>query len=77
MSKNYYECMEEISAKELYRGLLAHGLFTEKLPPIFTSEKFYDYKPRQNFTDVKGGFGYIYFESMRDINIPRSLLIPK
>lgn len=76
MSKNYYECMEEISAKELYRGLLAHGLFTEKLPPIFTSEKFYDYKPRQNFTDVKGGFGYIYFESMRDINIPRSLGIP-
>lgn len=76
MSKSYCECMEEITAEELYRGLLAHGMFTEKLPPIFSSEEFCDYIPTQNFTEPKGGDGYIYFESMRDINIPRSLGIP-
>jgi hypothetical protein len=76
VSKSYCECMEEITAEELYRGLLAHGMFTEKLPPIFTAEEFCDYVPSQNFTESKGGSGYIYFESMRDINIPRSLGIP-
>lgn len=76
MSKSYCECMEEITAEELYRGLLAHGMFTEKLPPIFSSEEFCDYIPKQNFTEPEGGAGYIYFESMRDINIPRSLGIP-
>lgn len=76
MSKSYYEYMKEISADELYRGLLAHGLFTDKLPPILTSEAFCDYTPQQNFTQPKNGFGYIYFESMRDINVPRSFGIP-
>ena len=76
MRRSYCECMEEISAEELYKGLLAYGLFTEKLPPIFTAVTFYNYNPTQNFSQPKGGSGYIYFESMRDINVPRSLGIP-
>lgn len=43
MEKSYSDFMKEISVDELYEGLLAHGLFAEKLPPIFTSEAFYNF----------------------------------
>ena len=42
VEKSYSDFMHEISADDLYRGLLAHGLFAEKLPPIFTSESFFN-----------------------------------
>ena len=74
MSKNYSDYMKEISADELYKGLLAFGLFTEKLPPVFTSEPFYNYAPVQPFSNKAHGF--IFHESMRDINVPRPLGIP-
>ncbi len=37
MSKRYIEYLEEITANELYEGLLAYGLFTEKLAPVFSA----------------------------------------
>lgn len=76
MSKSYSEYMDEISCDELYKGLLAQGLFSEKLPPVFTSEEFYQYSLslRQPFS--KKDHGFVFFDSMRDINIPRSLGIP-
>ena len=40
MKKTYYDFIKEISADELYDGLLGYGLFSEKLPPVFTSENF-------------------------------------
>lgn len=68
--------MDEITEDDLYKGLLAHGLFCEKLPPVFSTESFYEYcdnlsipfedKPRQ----------FISYESMRNINVPRQMGIP-
>lgn len=43
MSKSYIDCLREISSNELYEGLLGYGLFADKLPPVFTSKKFYAY----------------------------------
>jgi len=34
VDKMYTEFMDEISADELYEGLLAYGFFAEKLPPV-------------------------------------------
>lgn len=68
--------MNEISSDDLYKGLLAYGLFTEKLPPIFTSEEFYKYSLSLNQSFPKHEQGFISFDSMRDINIPRSFGIP-
>lgn len=34
--KTYSEMMNAISADEVYEGLLGHGMFSEKLPPVFT-----------------------------------------
>ena len=74
--KTYYDFVKEITADELYRGLMVHGLFAEKLPPFLSGEAFYSYvlsmstpfpeKPRQ----------YIYYESIRDTNVPRPMGIP-
>ena len=69
--------MAEISSDELYYGLLAYGLFSEKLPPIFTSEVFYEYccNLKQPFNNQ--GHQYIHFESIRNVNnIPRAYGIP-
>lgn len=74
MIKSYSDCMKEISADELYKGLLGHGLFNEKLPPVFTSEPFSDYALGKSFSG--NAHGFIFHESMRDINIPRPLGIP-
>ena len=76
MSKRYTDYMDEITKDELYEGLLAYGLFTDKLPPVFTSEMFYNYSLnlKQHFS--KNPHDYVFFESMRDINIPRALGIP-
>ena len=75
LTKKYIEYMDEISSDELYHGLLGGGLFNEKLPPIFTSESFYDYCTRNNFTNDQAN-QYIFHENMRNTNEPRPLGIP-
>ena len=76
MSKTYADYTTEILADDLYEGLLAHGLFSEKIPPILSSESFFEYckKETPHFSDKWRQF--ITFESMRNINIPRVLGIP-
>lgn len=68
--------MDEISSDELYKGLLAYGMFSEKLPPIFTSESFYKYCLTSTETFGKKSYDYVSFDSMRNINIPRQMGIP-
>ena len=75
-SKHYYDFTNELSADEIYEGLLAHGLFTEKLPPVFTAKGFFDYCESQSPDFTKKPAEYIYHESMRNINTPRPLGIP-
>lgn len=60
--------MDEISSDDLYYGLLVHGLFAEKLPPVFTSKPFYDYCLAKTHEFSKKAHGYIYFESIRNVN---------
>ncbi len=76
MTKTYSEFMDEITPDELYQGLLAYGLFSEKLPPVFDVTGFYDYSLSLPQPFSKTPHGYIYYEAMRDINIPRPLGIP-
>lgn len=72
----YSRLINNISSEELYKGLLAHGLFSEKLPPFLTSEQFYNYSKSVNHQFAKKPNEYIYYENMRNINIPRPLGIP-
>lgn len=76
MKKSYEEFMREISADELYFGLLAHGMFAEKLPPVFSSEPFFKYcQIKTKAFDAKA-CRFVYYENMRNVNIPRPLAIP-
>lgn len=77
MEKTYYDFMKEISAHEIYDRLVQYGMFSEKLPPVLSAESFLDYcknKRTQSFGDR--WYGYISYENMRNINIPRNLGIP-
>ncbi len=87
MSKKYSDFMDEITSQELYEGLLAHGLFAEKLPPVFASVSFFYYCERLANSSNKnckvgtnlfnlGWNEYISFRVMRNINIPRLMGIP-
>lgn len=76
MEKSYSDFMNEISADDLYHGFLAHGLFAEKLPPVFTAEPFFQYCISRTKAFDGISHRYIYYENMRNINIPRPLAIP-
>ena len=68
--------MDEITADELYEGLLGYGMFSEKLPPVFTSTPFYDYcKANIPKIDTKW-HDVVSYNSMRNVLIPRQLGIP-
>ena len=77
MGKAYIDYMEEITEQELYDGLLGHGLFSENLPPVFSSVEFCDWCKRKKIElrDNHPG-GYIYYESIRNVNTPRQIGIP-
>lgn len=77
MEKKYCNYIDDISADELYEGLLGHGMFTNKLPPIFTSEHFFNYcrSTLPNFPE-KEPHDYVSYSSMRNTNVPRLFGIP-
>lgn len=75
--KAYIDFLDEISGDELFEGLLAYGLFSERLPSMFSSENFYKFcLANPNSFSRNGDNGYVYFESMRNTCIPRPLGIP-
>jgi hypothetical protein len=76
VEKKYTEYMDELSADELYEGLLAYGFFAEKLPPVFTAVPFFDYCKTVPHPFEAGWNEYISFRVMRNINIPRIMGIP-
>ncbi len=76
LDKKYTDFMDEISCDELYEGLLAYGLFAEKLPPVFTAVPFFNYCKTISDPFKAGWNEYITFRAMRNINVPRLMGIP-
>ena len=77
--KTYYDYMNELSLEDLRKGLLAHGMFADKLPSFLTTEHFYNYCSQKGFSlnyTSKMGWDYIRYDSMRNTNVPRALGIP-
>jgi len=74
--KEYKDFMNEITADELYKALLAYGMFPEKLPPFLTSLGFYDFCIKNTVSFADKPQQYVYYENMRNVNIPRPLGIP-
>lgn len=76
MSKSYCDFIDEITSDDIYEGLLAYGMITEKLPPVFTSVPFFDYCLNNNPIFSNDWQEYVSFSSMRNLNIPRIFGIP-
>ena len=75
--KKYIEYMDEITDEMLFDGLLGYGLFSEKLPPIFSSEKFMIYcKKHNNLAFNTDPHEWINVDIIRNTNVPRVLGIP-
>lgn len=73
---SYSKYYESISEDELFEGLLAFGLFADKIPPVFTGESFHDFVTNHNPGFPKKDFDFIRYENMRNINVPRLLAVP-
>ena len=76
--KSYLEQMKSITAENLFDGFLGHGLFAERMPPFLTSELFLDFvKTASPKIFENKDKGFIQYENIRNINIPRLLAIPE
>ena len=75
-NKSYIECLREISADELYDGLLGYGMFAEKIPPIFTSKAFLKYCQKRNRSFQKIEHDYVSVNVTRNNNKIRVMGIP-
>lgn len=76
MQKTYCDFMDEITKDELYEGLLAHGFFPEKIPPVFTSIPFFDYCKSLAVPFLDERDEYVSIRIMRNIGVPRQMGIP-
>lgn len=76
MYKKYIDFCNEISSDELFDGLVGGGLFTDKLPPVFSSLSFMNYCKTMSSNFENRWYEYIHFDSMRNSNVPRQLGIP-
>lgn len=69
--------MNSISADELFIGLVGHGLFPDKLPPIFTGLPFLKYiSDKQGALNRRENHDWVRFRMKRDIGSFRELGIP-
>lgn len=76
MEKKYADYMDEISAEDLYKGLLAFGMFSNKIPPVFSSVPFFVYCINNNPAFSNVNHDYVRYKTYRNINTPRQLGIP-
>lgn len=75
--KSYRDLMNSISADELFIGLVGHGLFPDKLPPIFTGLSFLKYiSDKQGVLNRRESHDWVRFRMKRDIGSFRELGIP-
>lgn len=75
--KKYIDYKNEISAADLYDGLVGYGLFAEKIPNFLTSIDFLLFTKTLTFPVNEKPKDYIRYSSMRNINIPRPMAIPE
>ncbi|WP_350561409.1 RNA-directed DNA polymerase [Psychrobacter sp. CAL346-MNA-CIBAN-0220] len=65
------------SSDEAYEGLLSYGMFSDNLPSFLQSIEFFAWcKTQKESTFQKIDTTPVYYESIRNINIPRIITIP-
>ena len=62
--------MDEISADDLYKGLLVFGLFSNKVPLVFSSTSFFDYCVNNNVSFSNDDHDYVRYKTLRRTLVP-------
>lgn len=83
-SNAYYKLMYQLNSKHLFRGLIKHGMFHDKLAPFLTSEVFYNHLKHNfpcDFATAKSYYSatprhYIQHNTIRNTGTPRTATIP-
>lgn len=76
MHVTYGKLMRSITKEKIFKGLLAYGLFSDKLPDVFDCGEFYNFCKNNKITFKEVASDYVIFDIVRNINIPRQLGIP-
>lgn len=77
MFQSYSKVMAKITADDLYEGLVGYGLFSDIIPPLFTSVGLFNYFKSRQIQSLKClGWNYIFYESARNNGEYRPLGIP-
>ena len=74
MSKVAYPELQD--ADFVFKALLGHVMFADKLPPCFTSESFLTYIKNKKIPDKIKNHAYIEYRASTNTNVPRQLSIP-
>lgn len=75
-NRSYVEYLDEISKAELLHGLLGCGMFSNKLPPMFSAETLYDYARHNALSSKTKGRKYISFRAPKNDGGARAMGIP-
>lgn len=74
--RSYAEYLDEISEDELLYGLLGCGMFSDKLPPMFSSEALYDYAENYSLPTKPESHRYVSFRTPKNDGGVRTMGIP-
>lgn len=76
-SKAYWAYWQELTEDAVYNGLIIEGWFADKLPPIFSAEKFVSYCNNRKTTSNDLRSDWIRFNCIRSmVNIESSAFQP-
>ena len=76
--KKYYQYYLDITGDKLFEGLLGYGMFSDRLPPIFSSTDFFEKssKIEQHLQSDKKCHDYLSFNVLRNTGDYRTINIP-
>ena len=74
--RSYAEYLDEISENELLYGLLGCGMFSDKLPPVFSSQQLFDYTENNPLPTKLKSRRYISFRAPKCDGGTRAMGIP-
>ena len=72
----YSGFLEKLDAEAVFEGLLGFGMFADKVPPILTSEYFFNHRKASAHMPESGQHDWISFRYMRNVNQFREFGIP-
>ncbi|MDO4210725.1 MAG: RNA-directed DNA polymerase [Bacteroidales bacterium] len=75
-SKAYSAFMDELSSEAVYEGLVAQGMFGDKIPPALTSEPFYQYCVSRARTFNKNNREWVTYRYARSYGRYREFGVP-